>query len=187
MTEVATMFDPLAPDEAASAGTTPEPEREAWCPILPVPIDAPKAKPHPRLGRPSSWRYRDRDGRTLGYICRFDEGRCGVRGRDRGSDGVPRGLGLGGPAAGWLEPGAAGRALAGGAAVGARPILDFAVMAGDNTTYCRFALDSPYSADRGAHRAIRALVVSEWGYGSLPLSPPHGPEPPDRPGSSWTH
>ncbi|MCZ6608356.1 MAG: DUF6371 domain-containing protein, partial [Alphaproteobacteria bacterium] len=73
MTEVATMFDPLAPDEAASAGTTPEPEREVWCSILPVPAGAPKAKPHPRLGRPTQWwQYCDAERRTLGFACRFE-------------------------------------------------------------------------------------------------------------------
>ena len=70
------MFAPLSEEEQATAskGKDAAPEPDRWHPIQPVPQGAPKAEPHPRLGKPStSWRFQDLEGRTLGYTCRFDK------------------------------------------------------------------------------------------------------------------
>jgi hypothetical protein len=49
-------------------------EVPAWLPIMPIPDDAGKAEPHPRLGKPSqAWCYRDASGNRLGWVCRFDQ------------------------------------------------------------------------------------------------------------------
>jgi uncharacterized protein (DUF927 family) len=47
---------------------------DPWTPVLPVPDDAPAPDlRHPRLGLPAAtWEYQDRDGKTLGHVCRFD-------------------------------------------------------------------------------------------------------------------
>jgi hypothetical protein len=71
----AAMFRQLADEErveTSMANAVPAPEE--WRPLLPVPAGiSHKAKPHPRLGKWSrSWRYRDGDGHTLGYVARFD-------------------------------------------------------------------------------------------------------------------
>ena len=69
------MFNPLTDEERADTPVynAVSKAQTTWCPILPIPSDVPKVKPHPRLGRPSSWWcYRDHDGQCLGYICRFD-------------------------------------------------------------------------------------------------------------------
>ncbi len=70
------MYAPLSEEERATASeakdATSEPDR--WHPIQPVPQGAPKAEPHPRLGKPSSlWRFRGYEGHTLGFTCRFDK------------------------------------------------------------------------------------------------------------------
>ncbi len=50
-------------------------ERDAWTPILPVPSEVlPKKSDHPKHGTPvARWCYRDVDGNTLGFICRWNE------------------------------------------------------------------------------------------------------------------
>ena len=70
------MFTPLSEEERAtgSEAWAAAPEPDSWHPIQPVPQGAPKAEPHPRLGKPSTlWRFRDSEGRTLGFTCRFDK------------------------------------------------------------------------------------------------------------------
>ncbi len=69
------MFAPLSEEERATASEAKDaaPEPDSRHPIQPVPQGAPKAEPHPRLGIPSTlWRFRDSEGRTLGFTCRFD-------------------------------------------------------------------------------------------------------------------
>ncbi|MBU2517878.1 MAG: DNA helicase, partial [Proteobacteria bacterium] len=47
----------------------PQPEQH---PVLPIPGDAPKAQPHPRLGKPdNTWCYKDEKGQRLFFVCRF--------------------------------------------------------------------------------------------------------------------
>lgn len=74
---------PGARKRSARKSAPPEPRKDgkhAWTPVLPVPDgagDRPVA--HYRYGRPSvRWAYRDREGRLLGYVCRFDR-----HGRDK--------------------------------------------------------------------------------------------------------
>lgn len=60
---------------ATKSDVSEKPKKSAspWVPVLPVPESAsapPKA--HPFRGRPDAmWTYKDRDGRTLGFVCRF--------------------------------------------------------------------------------------------------------------------
>lgn len=66
------MFDPLTPDELASANAAPKPDDKQ--PIVPVPDDAPQmAFKHPKFGEPSkAWPYHDAAGKLVGYVARFD-------------------------------------------------------------------------------------------------------------------
>lgn len=51
-----------------------KPKRSSpWVPIIPVPESAsPPPKAHPYRGRPDAmWTYRDREGKVLGFVCRF--------------------------------------------------------------------------------------------------------------------
>jgi hypothetical protein len=63
------MFTPLTEEEQATGSEVKDaaPEPDSWQPIQPVPQGAPKAKPHPRLGKPSTlWRFEPcRDCRRL--------------------------------------------------------------------------------------------------------------------------
>ncbi len=68
------MFAPISEEEQAAASETKDAAPDRWRPVQPVPQGAPKAEPHPRLGKPSTlWRFRDSEGRTLGFTCRFDK------------------------------------------------------------------------------------------------------------------
>ena len=76
MSEAAPMFAPLSWEERTTASEAKDaaPTPDGWHTIQPVPQGAPKAEPHPRLGKPSTlWRFRDFEGRTLGFTCRFDK------------------------------------------------------------------------------------------------------------------
>ncbi|MGE4070804.1 MAG: DUF927 domain-containing protein [Lysobacterales bacterium] len=55
----------------------PAPAKGGAAPVSPVPDDAPAAPAaHPKHGKPSAvWVYRDRDGRELARVCRFDTGK----------------------------------------------------------------------------------------------------------------
>jgi hypothetical protein len=94
--DTATAFDRLTSEEldaSSSAGNEPDPGR---C-IMPVPDDAPRPKPHPRLG-PShaKWAYHNSEGQLLFYVCRWNtptpgdpdakEFRCLTFWTDRGWD-----------------------------------------------------------------------------------------------------
>jgi uncharacterized protein (DUF927 family) len=61
---------------AAPARAAPAPANDGAAPVCPVPDDAPAAPAaHPKHGTPSAvWVYRDRDGRELARVCRFDKG-----------------------------------------------------------------------------------------------------------------
>lgn len=61
----------LGPIEAAPAA--PAKKRSAWSPVIPVPAGAPDAPvAHIKRGRPErTWAYRNRDGRLLGHVYRF--------------------------------------------------------------------------------------------------------------------
>lgn len=52
----------------------PKPKKDHGIPILPIPDNAPPPPAaHPTLGKPTKkWTYRDADGATLFYVCRFD-------------------------------------------------------------------------------------------------------------------
>ena len=61
---------------ADELGTSPVPKapkpRIELSPVLPIPDSAPKAQPHPRLGKPDqSWCYRNEKGDRFFYVCRF--------------------------------------------------------------------------------------------------------------------
>ncbi len=62
---------PPAPTLTAAPSKKPA---QAWRVIVPVPATAPPLpKAHPKRGRPSMVHaYRDREGRLLGYVCRFE-------------------------------------------------------------------------------------------------------------------
>lgn len=63
---------PASPPAAPARKARPE-----WAPIAPVPGDAPPYRSqwgHYARGVPNAhWEYRDRDGRLLGVVCRFDK------------------------------------------------------------------------------------------------------------------
>lgn len=65
------MFAPLEPGECPAPNVSQLPE---WRPIMPVPAGAPKAPEcHPRWGKPAkSWAYRDRNGKVLFGVRRFN-------------------------------------------------------------------------------------------------------------------
>ncbi|MBK9655065.1 MAG: DUF927 domain-containing protein [Rhodanobacteraceae bacterium] len=65
-----------APAAPARASPAPAPAKDGAAPVAPVPDDAPAAPAaHPKHGKPSAvWVYRDRDGRELARVCRFDKG-----------------------------------------------------------------------------------------------------------------
>lgn len=78
---------------AGSDGSKSKPKSQPsgeW--VAPVPDDAPQPKrPSATMGQPGQvWTYRDREGRLLGYVCRFDKA-------EGGKDLRPRTL--------WLEGG----------------------------------------------------------------------------------
>lgn len=60
--------------ESAPAQQTKSKRKPAWDPVVPVPESAtPAPIAHPYRGRPKlTWAYRDRDGRLLGYVYRFE-------------------------------------------------------------------------------------------------------------------
>lgn len=64
-----------APADSAGGAEAPEKKkRTEWEPVLPVPAEAPPPPvAHVKRGKPShTWTYRDEQGRTLGYTCRFE-------------------------------------------------------------------------------------------------------------------
>jgi hypothetical protein len=63
--------DPVTRERAAQVVKLDPPKPEVIFPV-PVGVDAPTFK-HPNYGEPSAkWEYRDKDGRLLMYVCRFD-------------------------------------------------------------------------------------------------------------------
>ncbi len=67
--------DPFQPIKTAQKSTAKAAKAKPdWLAVMPVPADAPKPPDrHPKLGKPSGrWTYRDAQGGTLGYACRFD-------------------------------------------------------------------------------------------------------------------
>ena len=68
--------------ELSGSIAPPRQRVDSWTPIQPIPIDAPPPPSHPRLGKPSTqWAYRDREGGTIFFVCRFDS--------DAGKDVLP--------------------------------------------------------------------------------------------------
>jgi putative DNA primase/helicase len=67
--------DMFAPLPGTVRPPKPAAPKVPWCPILPVPGDAPPAPSrHRRLGKPSRrWIYRNAVGELLGYVLRFDQ------------------------------------------------------------------------------------------------------------------
>jgi putative DNA primase/helicase len=65
--------DPFATVGGARAGKANADAGE-WEIVVPVPTGTRAApKQHPKLGKPTTvWTYTDVQGRTLGYVCRFD-------------------------------------------------------------------------------------------------------------------
>ena len=75
MTDTAGMFDPLPASHlnGHAAGHTLAPATSKWCPIAPVPDDAPRTFPPHRLGEPSAiWDYHDTAGSLLMRVCRWE-------------------------------------------------------------------------------------------------------------------
>ncbi len=78
MSEPAGMFEPMPTARLnGHAASKPAASAEpAWCPIVPVPDDAPRLIPRHWLGEPSAvWDYRDAEGRLLFHVCRWDHGK----------------------------------------------------------------------------------------------------------------
>lgn len=65
-------FQPLGSSRRNAEAARVKPSRQI---IVPVPPNAPQAPGrHPKLGKPSTiWTYRNADGATLGFVCRFEE------------------------------------------------------------------------------------------------------------------
>lgn len=61
------------PARSNGAHKPPPAPRTEWAPVVPVPTEAPEAPAaHEHRGLPvARWTYRDREGRLLGYVCRF--------------------------------------------------------------------------------------------------------------------
>jgi putative DNA primase/helicase len=75
MTDATGMFDPLPARQlnGHAAGHSPAPATPEWCPITPVPDDAPRTFPPHRLGQPSAvWDYHDTAGSLHMRVCRWD-------------------------------------------------------------------------------------------------------------------
>lgn len=68
------MTDPFAPVSLGTSGAARTSARADRAVIAPTPDNAPLAPVrHPKLGTPTAvWTYRDRDGRTLGHVHRYD-------------------------------------------------------------------------------------------------------------------
>lgn len=66
-------FAPLSDRERRAPQAVPK-ASDPWQPLLPPPPDAPAPSfIHPKLGEPAVvWTYRDGEGQTLGYSCRFN-------------------------------------------------------------------------------------------------------------------
>jgi len=65
------VVESLAPEEVINR--TDGPVEDDWRVIHPVPSNTPVEIPHHKLGKPSAkWSYRDRDGRLLFIVCRFE-------------------------------------------------------------------------------------------------------------------
>lgn len=65
----------ISPAPAQQSSPPPaEKARTQWVPVTPVPVSAPlPPKAHPHRGLPAkTWMYRDADGRSLGYVYRFE-------------------------------------------------------------------------------------------------------------------
>lgn len=61
----------LPTDSATNHAAKPKPP--SWTPIIPAPLPSPAQFSHYRLGIPSAtWHYRNIDGDTIGFACRFD-------------------------------------------------------------------------------------------------------------------
>jgi transposase len=67
----------------ASVAPSPRRQDEKPAPVVPVPEGTPEPPSrHPRLGIASaSYKYRDRQGRLLGYVCRFNKAETGSKGK----------------------------------------------------------------------------------------------------------
>jgi len=65
-------LDPIPPQAPTVAEKRPE-SRSEWCPVVPVPADAPEAPvAHTHRGRPErTWAYRGAGGELLGFVHRF--------------------------------------------------------------------------------------------------------------------